>query len=36
MNFAIEQVIHLLNESETIYPGTNLVLNYKIATAELR
>jgi len=36
MNFAIEQVIQLLNESETIYPGTNLVLNYKIATAELR
>lgn len=36
MNFAIEQVIQLLNESETIYPGTNLVLNYKIATSELR
>jgi hypothetical protein len=36
MNFAIEQVIQLLNESETIYPGTNLVLNYKIATLELR
>jgi len=32
MNHAIEKVIRLLNESETKYPGTDLVLFYKIAT----
>jgi hypothetical protein len=32
MNKALENVIKLLNETETKYPGTNLVLNYKIAT----
>jgi hypothetical protein len=31
-NHAIENIIPILNESETIYPGTDLVLNYKIAT----
>jgi len=32
MNHAIEKLIPLLNESETVYPGTNLILNYQIAT----
>jgi hypothetical protein len=32
MNLAITNVIQLLNETETKYPGTDLVLNYKIAT----
>lgn len=32
MNKAIEGIISLLNESETNYPGTDLVLKYKIAT----
>ena len=31
MNQALQNVIKLLNETETKYPGTNLVLNYKIA-----
>jgi len=32
MNHAIEKLIPLLNESETVYTGTNLILNYQIAT----
>jgi len=32
MNLAIKNAVQLLNETETKYPGTNLVLNYKIAT----
>ena len=32
MNAALEKVCHLLNESETIYPGTDLILNYQITT----
>lgn len=32
MNLAIEKLIPLLNECETDYPGTNLVLNFQIAT----
>jgi hypothetical protein len=32
MNFAIEKLVAILNETQTKYPGTNLVLNYKIAT----
>ena len=32
MNHAIEKIIPLLNECETVYPGTNLVLNFQIAT----
>lgn len=32
MNLAIKNAIQLLNETETKYPGTDLVLNYKIAT----
>lgn len=32
MNLALEKVIQLLNETETEYPGTDLVMNYKIAT----
>ena len=32
MSLAIKNVVQLLNETETKYPGTNLVLNYKIAT----
>lgn len=32
MNHAIEKILELLNQTETRYPGTNLVLNYKIAT----
>lgn len=32
MNLAIEKLIPLLNECETVYPGTNLILNYQIAT----
>lgn len=32
MNHAIEKIIPQLNECETVYPGTNLVLNYQIAT----
>jgi hypothetical protein len=32
LNTAIENVIQLLNETQTKYPGSNLVLNYKIAT----
>lgn len=31
-NDAIKPLITLLNETQTIYPGTNLVMNYKIAT----
>jgi len=32
MNHAIEKIIPLLNDCETVYPGTNLVLNFQIAT----
>ena len=32
MNHTIEKIIHLLNECETVYPGTNLVLHFQIAT----
>lgn len=32
MNHALEATLELLNQTETIYPGTNLVVNYKIAT----
>jgi len=32
MNHAIEKIIPLLNECETVYPGTKLVLNYQITT----
>ena len=32
MNHAIEKILPLLNECETVYPGTNLVVNYQIAT----
>ena len=32
MNLAIGNTIQLLNETKTKYPGTNLVLNFKIAT----
>lgn len=32
MNNAMENAIRIINESETKYPGTDLVLNYKIAT----
>lgn len=32
MNNAMTKLIELLNETETIYPGTELVLKYKIAT----
>lgn len=32
MNHALETTLELLNQTETTYPGTNLVLNYKIAT----
>lgn len=32
MNAAIDNLIVHLNETETKYPGTNLVLNYQIAT----
>ena len=32
MNIAIDKVCHLLNETLTVYPGTELVINYKIAT----
>lgn len=32
MNHALEMIIPLLNECETLYPGTNLVLNFQIAT----
>ena len=32
MNDAIEKVLQLLNETETKYPGTDLILNYKLAT----
>lgn len=32
MNQALETTIELINQTETMYPGTNLVLNYKIAT----
>ncbi|NCB85790.1 MAG: hypothetical protein EOM44_15070 [Bacteroidia bacterium] len=31
-NAAIENLLTLLNETETKYPGTEMVLNYKIAT----
>ena len=31
-NHALETAIDLLNQTETKYPGTNLVLNYEIAT----
>lgn len=32
MNHALEKTLEVLNQTETIYPGTNLVVNYKIAT----
>ena len=32
MNLAIENAVQLLNETKTKYPGTDLVLYYKIAT----
>ena len=32
MNAAIEKVCELLNETQTEYPGTKLIMNYKIAT----
>jgi len=32
MNNAVIKLINLLNETETLYPGTQLVLKYKIAT----
>lgn len=32
MNEALFNVCKLLNDTETVYPGTNLVLKYKIAT----
>lgn len=32
MNDAIKNVCNLLNETKTKYPGTNLIMNYKIAT----
>lgn len=35
MNHTIEKIIHLLNESETVYPGTNLVLNSELQTYPL-
>ncbi len=31
-NYALQTAIDLLNQTETKYPGTNLVLNYEIAT----
>jgi len=32
MNEAVEKICQFLNDTETIYPGTNLTLNYKITT----
>ena len=32
MNLAIANIIQLLNDTQTKYPGTELVMNYKIAT----
>ena len=32
MNAAIEKVCELLNETQTEYPVTKLIMNYKIAT----
>jgi len=32
MNKALDDVCHLLNETETTYPGTNLVVCYKLQT----
>ena len=32
MNDAIENICNLLNQTKTQYPGTDLILNYKIAT----
>lgn len=32
MNIAINKICQLLNETQTMYPGTNLVMNYEIAT----
>lgn len=32
MNHALEKTLELLNQTETIYPGTNLMVIYKIAT----
>jgi hypothetical protein len=32
MNIALQEVIRQINDSQTKYPGTNLVLNFKIAT----
>lgn len=32
LNNAVEKVCQILNETETVYPGTDLVLFYKIAT----
>ena len=32
MNEAVEKICQFLNETETIYPGTNLTLKYKITT----
>lgn len=32
MNKAAEKLCHLLNQTQTIYPGTNLELHYQIAT----
>ena len=35
MNKAAQQLCTLLNETETIYPGTDLQLYYQIATSKL-
>jgi len=32
MNNAVKNICNLLNETKTRYPGTNLIMNYKIAT----
>ena len=32
MNDTIKNICNLLNETKTKYPGTNLIMNYKIAT----
>jgi len=32
MNVAVQKVCQILNETQTVYPGTNLVMNYEIAT----
>lgn len=32
MNNAVKNICNFLNETETLYPGTNLIMNYQIAT----